>query len=231
MTKTSLTQKSRAQDYSPAFMAEVAFAAVRMDKSVSELAKEFGVDAKEIADWRLQLQNAAMNTFTGESKPAPRVLDNNPYGPNFAHLPLQAQVKLAIRASGEVDRSAGAIVLHIGASEANTGPVEVPLMEDLTAHLASKLNSSDHAGLAGSSSIVIYVSLIKSISDLQAVARRIHHHAEHFIDTSGHPEYVLTPPGIAFHPLDGKTADELLNTASNRAREIQSQVITLRRAG
>lgn len=224
-----MTQQSDPK-HSPAFKTEVAFAAVRMEKSLAELAKDYGIDAKEIADWRLQLQDAAMSAFSGETKPAPRILEQNPYGPDHAHLPLEAQIKIAAKESAAANRSIGAIVLHIGASEANVEPVDSHLMEDLNTHLASKLNATDYAGLAGPASIVLYVSLIASIDDLQAVARRIHNHAEHYIDTSGHPEYILSPPGIAFHPLDGKTAGELYAVASSRAREIQSQVITLRRA-
>ncbi|MGE3247370.1 MAG: transposase [Beijerinckiaceae bacterium] len=214
--------------FTPALKAEAAFAAIRAQKSVEELACEYGVEPSAIEAWKAQLLEGGAAVFSGDVQ-VPRVLAKNPYGPEFGRLTLPQRVQMAADASAEVGRSIGAIVLHIGASEANVDPVDPVLVEDMAAFLAGKLNASDYAGVAGRSSIVLYVSLINTIDDLHAVARRLHHHAAHWLDASGHPEYVLSAPGVAYYPVDGLTADGLFDTASRRAREAQSQVITLRR--
>ncbi|MCC2097147.1 MAG: transposase [Hyphomicrobiales bacterium] len=216
------------RNHSPKFKARVAFAAIRGLKTLAELAREFEVPAEDIAAWQNQLLEGGAAIFSGDVQ-APRALAQNPFGPDFDHLTFAARVRMAAEKSAAVGRGIGAIVLHVGACEAGVDPIGEPLLQDTAAHLRDKLNASDHAAVSGPATISIYVSLINSIEDLHAVARRLHHHATHFFDSSGHPEYSFSPPGVAFYPLDGATAGELHAIASDRARSAQSQVITLRR--
>lgn len=216
------------RNHTPGFKAEVAFAAIRGLKTLAELAREFDVPEDQIAAWQVQLLEGGAAVFSGDVQ-APRVLPQNPFGPDFEHLTLSARVRMAAEKSATVGRSIGAIVLHAGACEAGVEPIGQPLIGDVAIHLRDKLNASDYAGTDGPAIISIYVSLINSIEDLHAVARRLHHHATHFLDSSGHPEYCFSPPGVAFYPLDGTSAEELHAIASTRASAAQSQVITLRR--
>jgi transposase len=225
MNRTSLRV---VRSHTPGFKAEVAFAAIRGLKTLAELASEFDVPAEQIAAWQNQLLEGGAAVFSGDV-PAPRVLAQNPFGPDFGHLTLSARVRMAAEKSAAAGRGIGAIVLHAGACEAGVDPIGQPLIGDIAAHLREKLNASDYAGTAGPATVSIYVSLINNIDDLHAVARRLHHHATHFLDSSGHPEYSFSPPGVAFYPLDGVSAEELHAIASGRARAAQSQVITLRR--
>jgi transposase-like protein len=58
------------RNHSPAFKAKVALAAVRGEKTMSELAEQFDVHANQISTWRDQLLNGAADVFGGSEKPA-----------------------------------------------------------------------------------------------------------------------------------------------------------------
>lgn len=55
--------------YSAAFKAKVALAAVRGEKTLSELASEFGVHANQVATWKKQLAEGASGLFEGGPPP------------------------------------------------------------------------------------------------------------------------------------------------------------------
>ena len=56
------------RNHSPAFKAKVAFAAVRGEKTMSELAEQFDVHANQISTWREQLPEGASDVFGGSEK-------------------------------------------------------------------------------------------------------------------------------------------------------------------
>lgn len=57
-----MAKRSR-RKHSPAFKAKVALAAVREDKTLSELAKQFDVHPNQITQWRKQLVESATGIF------------------------------------------------------------------------------------------------------------------------------------------------------------------------
>ena len=57
-----MSKRSR-RNHSPAFKARVALAAVRGDKTLAELAKQFDVHPNQITDWKAQLQERAGSVF------------------------------------------------------------------------------------------------------------------------------------------------------------------------
>ncbi len=57
-----MAKRSR-RKHSPAFKAKVAIAAVREDKTLSELAKQFDVHPNQITQWRKQLVESATGIF------------------------------------------------------------------------------------------------------------------------------------------------------------------------
>jgi len=72
-----MTKRSR-RKHSPAFKAKVALAAVREDKTLSELAKQFDVHPNLITQWRKQLLAAAAGIFDGSGEapePGPDLKD------------------------------------------------------------------------------------------------------------------------------------------------------------
>lgn len=59
------------RNHSPAFKAKVALAAFRGDKTLAELASQFGVHATQIAAWKKQLLDKSADVFaTGADKAA-----------------------------------------------------------------------------------------------------------------------------------------------------------------
>lgn len=63
-----MTGKRR--NHGAAFKAKVALAALKGDKSLAELAAQFGVHGSQIVSWKQQLQSRAEDVFTrGEKTP------------------------------------------------------------------------------------------------------------------------------------------------------------------
>jgi len=62
------------RNHSPAFKAKVALAALRGEKTLTELAQEFDVHPNPISDWRSQLLERAASVFGGgDAKTEPTV--------------------------------------------------------------------------------------------------------------------------------------------------------------
>jgi transposase-like protein len=58
--------------FSSEFKAKVALAALRDDKSMAELCKEFDLQPDQITEWRLQLQDGAPDIFQAIKAKKPR---------------------------------------------------------------------------------------------------------------------------------------------------------------
>jgi transposase-like protein len=68
-----MSRRSR-RNHSPAFRAKVALAAVKGDKTLSELATQFDVHPTQITQWKAQLLTRAAEIFDGGSRsPEPPV--------------------------------------------------------------------------------------------------------------------------------------------------------------
>ena len=71
MVKKSARRTRRT--HSPAFKAQVALAAVREDKTMTELCKEYEVHSSQILDWKRQLLEGAADVFGAGSRVVPPV--------------------------------------------------------------------------------------------------------------------------------------------------------------
>ena len=60
------------RNHTPAFKAKAALAAIRGEKTLSELAQQFDVHANQIKQWRDQLMEGATGVFGAESKAEPQ---------------------------------------------------------------------------------------------------------------------------------------------------------------
>ena len=60
--------KRTRRNHSPAFKAKVALAAVRGEKTLTELSEQFGVHANQIRQWKDQLVEGASGVFGAETK-------------------------------------------------------------------------------------------------------------------------------------------------------------------
>jgi transposase len=60
------------RNHTPAFKAKAALAAIKGEKTLSELAQQFDVHANQIKQWRDQLLEGAIGVFGSEAKSEPQ---------------------------------------------------------------------------------------------------------------------------------------------------------------
>ena len=80
MNKKTSGRRSR-RSHGPAFKAKVALAALREDKTMADLCKEFELHPTQINEWKTQLQDRAAGVFGNGAAPEPVDL-----------APLQAEI-------------------------------------------------------------------------------------------------------------------------------------------
>ena len=86
MNKKSSGRRSR-RSHSPAFKAKVALAALREDKTMAELCKEFELHPTQINDWKRQLLDGAAGVFGSGATPEP--VDLAPLHAKIGQLALE----------------------------------------------------------------------------------------------------------------------------------------------
>jgi transposase-like protein len=86
MVKKSARRTRRT--HSPAFKARVALAALRDDKTMAELCKEFELHASQVIEWKRQLLQGAADVFAGGSQ-ATAPVDLAPLHAKIGQLALE----------------------------------------------------------------------------------------------------------------------------------------------
>ena len=86
MNKKSSGRRGR-RSHSPAFKAKVALAALREDKTMAELCKEFELHPTQINDWKRQLLERAADLFGSGTAPEP--VDLAPLHAKIGQLALE----------------------------------------------------------------------------------------------------------------------------------------------
>jgi transposase-like protein len=86
MNKKSSGRRGR-RSHSPAFKAKVALAALREDKTMAELCKEFELHPTQINDWKRQLLDRAADVFGSGTAPEP--VDLAPLHAKIGQLALE----------------------------------------------------------------------------------------------------------------------------------------------
>lgn len=84
-----MTRRSR-RTHSPAFKAKVALAAVKGEKTLSELAQQYDVHPNQITTWKNQLLDGAAGLFGGEkTEPAGAPVDLKALHAKIGELALE----------------------------------------------------------------------------------------------------------------------------------------------
>ncbi len=83
-----MTRRAR-RTHSPAFKVKVAIAAIRGDKTLAELAKQFDVHPNQITAWKTQLLEGAASVFGGERGVAEPAVDLKDLHAKIGELTLQ----------------------------------------------------------------------------------------------------------------------------------------------
>ena len=86
MVKKSARRTRRT--HSPAFKAQVALAALRDDKTMAELCKEFELHASQVIEWKRQLLAGAADVFGAGSQALPPV-DLSPLHAKIGQVALE----------------------------------------------------------------------------------------------------------------------------------------------
>ena len=83
-----MSRRSR-RNHTPTFKAKVALAAVRNDKTLAELAKQFDVHPNQITDWKTQLLERAASVFGETAAKAEPAVDLKALHAKIGQLALE----------------------------------------------------------------------------------------------------------------------------------------------
>jgi len=83
-----MTRRAR-RTHSPSFKAKVAFAAIKGEKTLAELAKQFDVHPNQITAWKAQLQDGAAAVFGGDRSSTEPAVDLKDLHAKIGELTLQ----------------------------------------------------------------------------------------------------------------------------------------------
>ncbi len=77
------------RNHSPAFKSKVALAAVKGDKTISELSQQFDVHPNQITQWKTQLLDRMSVVFEGSGKAGPPQVDIKTLHAKIGELTLE----------------------------------------------------------------------------------------------------------------------------------------------
>ena len=85
-----MTKKTR-RNHSPAFKSKVALAALRGEKTIAQLADQFGIHVSQVSDWKEQLLAGAADLFEarGGAKPSAPEIDVKSLHAKIGELTLE----------------------------------------------------------------------------------------------------------------------------------------------
>src|ERR1700742_4239276 len=93
-----MTRRAR-RTHSPAFKVKVAFAAIKGEKTLAELAKQFDVHPNQITAWKTQLLEGATAVFGGDRGAAEPAVDVKELHAKIGELTLQKDIFCPVRSA------------------------------------------------------------------------------------------------------------------------------------
>jgi transposase len=82
-------QRRARRNHTPAFKAQVALAAIKGDRTLSQLAEQFDVHPNQITSWKAQLEGGAADVFGPGSGPAQAAVDVKSLHAKIGELTLE----------------------------------------------------------------------------------------------------------------------------------------------
>jgi transposase-like protein len=82
-------QRRARRNHTPAFKAQVALAAIKGDRTLSQLAEQFDVHPNQITSWKAQLEGGAADVFGPGSGPAQTAVDVKSLHAKIGELTLE----------------------------------------------------------------------------------------------------------------------------------------------
>jgi transposase len=77
------------RNHSAAFKAKVALAAIKGDRTVTEIAQQYEVHPTQVVDWRRQLLDRAADVFAGATVPSEQPIDLKALHAKIGQLALE----------------------------------------------------------------------------------------------------------------------------------------------
>ncbi len=139
-------------------------------------------------------------------------------GPGGRELTFEERLQFAMTASLREGRVIGVIHFHIRCLEGGDPPkrdlADPGLIDVVADRFRKSLRTTDCVAILAPDEIAIFIAALSSLMDLRAIAGRLSTAALDLDPLS--VRFAASDPGIAIHPIDGYSGDNLV--ASARAR-------------
>lgn len=176
---------------------------------VSATDGHLGGEAVGQAKWMQKCMTWAM-AVTGRTGRRPES-QKNPFGSDYAHLKFEERVQMAGDQSLKDNQIMGVVCLSLHSSISDEAAAQPELRSrifDLADQVRGALRATDNVQVTEANEIAVFVSRLRSRSDLLETARRL----SVLLAEKG-DNLRFAAPGFALYPLHGYSSTELIDAA------------------